>query len=173
MIFSGNYEQFCEQLIQHVFIVYFYTTWQIPSVSFLCNDSYSPRGPKQHRIIGSTRTALGRTAPHISSWIFHQTKGLISLSVICYQPVSMGTCYDLTILITNILRSIILLIRDFLILTINWQRSGWIVAVERSHSESQVLVLCGKGPIAVMTLIKHQRILAKLIETSTELLQSM
>ena len=106
MIFSGNYEQFCEQLIQHVFIVYFYTTWQIPSVSFLCNDSYSPRGPKQHRIIGSTRTALGRTAPHISSWIFHQTKGLISLSVICYQPVSMGTCYDLTILITNYLCSI-------------------------------------------------------------------
>ena len=44
--------------------------------------------------------------------------------------------------------------------------------MEQSRSESQVLVLRGKGPIAVMMLIKRQRILAKLIETSTELLHS-
>ena len=66
---SGNYEQFCKQLIQHVFhtVVYFYTTWQIPFVSFSCRDSYSPRGPKQHWMIGSIQTALGRTAPYISA----------------------------------------------------------------------------------------------------------
>ena len=50
--------------------------------------------------------------------------------------------------------------------------SGWTVAVEQSCSESRALVLDGKGPIAVMLLISQQY-LAKLIETSTELLQSM
>ena len=84
----------------------------------------------------------------------------------------MGTCYDLTILINNYLCSITLLIRDSVILTINWQQLGWTVEVVWSHSESQVLVLHGKGPIAVMTLIKRQRILDKLIETITGLLQS-
>ena len=75
-------------------------------VSFSCHDSYSPRGPEQHRMIGFVRTALSRTAPYISSWIFHQSKGSVSLFIILCQPASMGTCYDLTILITNYLCSI-------------------------------------------------------------------
>ena len=41
-----------------------------------------------------------------------------------------------------------------------------------SHSGSLVLVLRGKVPIAVMTLIRSQRVVAKLIENNTGLLQS-
>ena len=63
----------------NMFYIAFYTTWQIPFISFSCHDSYSLRGPKQHWISGSFRTALGRAAPHISSWILHQSKGLVGL----------------------------------------------------------------------------------------------
>ena len=51
---------------------------------------------------------------------------------------------------------------------------GWdSIAVEQSRSVAQILASNGKGSIAVMPLIRWQIILAKLIETSTELLQSM
>ena len=66
-----------------------------------------------------------------------------------------------------------MLIREYVILTINWQWSGGTVAVEQSRSVAQILASNGKGSIAVMPLIRWQIILAKLIETSTELLQSM
>ena len=65
-----------------------------------------------------------------------------------------------------------LFIRDSVILTINWQQLGLTVAVERSCPGSRVIVLRGKVPIAVMTLIKCKSVVAKLIETSTDVVAS-
>ena len=78
----------------------------------------------------------------------------------------MDTLYDLRSLLLILVQHR-LLIRDSVILTFNWQRLGWAVAVEQSRSESQVLILCGRVLIAVLRLIKCQRVEAKLIEIST------
>ena len=48
----------------------------------------------------------------------------------------------LTKLITNYLCSITVLIREYVILTINWQWSGGTVAVEQSRSVAQILDSC-------------------------------
>ena len=64
----------------------------------------------------------------------------------------------------------ILLIRDSVILTINWQWSGWTVQWN-GHVQNLRFSSLQQVSGAVMTLIKRQSVVAKLIETSTDVIE--